>query len=273
MPLESVCHVWLTRPAGRNEALAGRLASAGLVPLVLPALQLTPLPLGSSDFPAPSSYQLIMFVSGFAAQCYFSLFRQFQHHWPDATLAASVGQASARQVLDSRCVPAANVVWPESTVGAGDSEALLRCLGPQLAALRRVLIVRGEQGRNWLADQLRSQGIRVDTLAVYRREPAGWSAADVQRWREWAQPGAPRVVLITSIESLEAMVRLAHAHDPASAWLRSRFVVVHARIAERLGAIVQAAGFPDPPVVKLSTPSDDALFRTIIDVASVRPPS
>ncbi|OXC90945.1 cysteine dioxygenase [Achromobacter sp. KAs 3-5] len=60
----------LTRPAGRNEALAGRLQGAGWQPCILPALEIHPLAVAAEDLPRPSAYDLVVFVSGNAARQY-----------------------------------------------------------------------------------------------------------------------------------------------------------------------------------------------------------
>lgn len=70
-----------------------------------------------------------------------------------------------------------------------DSEALaaLPALSEQAIAGRAILIVRGEGGREWLADTLRTRGARVETMACYRRvKPAvddSLAAAMAARWR------------------------------------------------------------------------------------------
>ncbi|MCG2606191.1 MAG: uroporphyrinogen-III synthase, partial [Achromobacter sp.] len=52
----------LTRPAGRNEALADRLRAAGWTPCILPAYPPLPPPR-----PRPANYDMVVFVSGNAA--------------------------------------------------------------------------------------------------------------------------------------------------------------------------------------------------------------
>jgi len=44
----------LTRPAGRNEALAGRLHAAGWTAFILPALEIHPLPAPAASLPRPA---------------------------------------------------------------------------------------------------------------------------------------------------------------------------------------------------------------------------
>ncbi|WP_409558291.1 uroporphyrinogen-III synthase, partial [Achromobacter animicus] len=66
----------LTRPAGRNEALAGRLQDAGWQPCILPALEIHPISVASEDLPRPSAFDLVVFVIGNAARQYLNQLSQ-----------------------------------------------------------------------------------------------------------------------------------------------------------------------------------------------------
>src|SRR5690606_17496539 len=114
-------HVLLTRPEGKNEVLAGRLSEAGLSPLVLPALQLSPISIDPGNLLLASAYGLLMFVSRFAAQCYPQLLRRHQVGWPPSSRPATGGHGSARVLLLSGLVPPACVMYPQASTGNNDS--------------------------------------------------------------------------------------------------------------------------------------------------------
>lgn len=59
----------LTRPSGRNEALAARLRAHGWEACVLPALEILPLDC-LEGLPMPEDYDMVVFVSGNAARLY-----------------------------------------------------------------------------------------------------------------------------------------------------------------------------------------------------------
>ena len=59
----------LTRPSGRNEALAARLRAQGWEACVLPALEILPLDC-LEGLPMPEDYDMVVFVSGNAARLY-----------------------------------------------------------------------------------------------------------------------------------------------------------------------------------------------------------
>ncbi|WP_050849460.1 uroporphyrinogen-III synthase, partial [Bordetella pertussis] len=166
----------LTRPQGRNGALAQRLHDAGWQTLCLPALRIEPLPPENGVVPLPRDYDLVVFVSGNAARLYLEQLRERgELPWPAGAVAATVGPASARALLDSGQFGAdTTVLHPAETAPTHDSEALWALLRARPALPRRALLVRGTQGRDWLADRLVAAGVEVSRHAVYRRRPAPW---------------------------------------------------------------------------------------------------
>ena len=156
--------VLLTRPAEESLALAGTLAGAGIFSSSLPLLDIEPLPVTPEQLAVLRDlgrYCAVIVVSKPAARL---AVRQLDRAWSRLPW-FSVGAATA-QVLAEHGL---NVHYPPT---GDDSEALL-----QLPALReaiarpdaRVLILRGEGGRELLAERLRASGASVDYLELYRR--------------------------------------------------------------------------------------------------------
>ena len=154
----------LTRPAEESAALALALSDAGIFSSSLPLLGIEPFavtPEQQAVFRHLDRYCAVIVVSKPAARL---AVQQLTQAWPQLPW-FSVGGATA-QVLAEHGL---NVDYPQS---GDDSEALL-----QLPALReaiarpdaRVLILRGEGGRELLAERLREQGASVDYLELYRR--------------------------------------------------------------------------------------------------------
>ncbi|PMS36106.1 uroporphyrinogen III methyltransferase/synthase [Trinickia symbiotica] len=119
-----------------------------------------------------------------------------------------------------------------------DSEALWASLvarfGEQGFDGRRVLIVRGDGGREWLADRLREAGAEVDYVAAYRRVVPQPSSEAWSRIRALLA-GTPHAWLLTSSEGVRNLAVLARAHlteTERAALARAPFVVPHPRIAE-----------------------------------------
>ena len=262
--------VILTRPQGKNDALAKRLEYAGLQVQSLPALHIQPLSPDLASLPKPASYDLVVFVSGHAAQFYLQALAQqgsqAANSWPVSTLAATVGAASARSLEQAGGIPAEQILYPDKH-SSQDSESLWQLLVPRLASLKRVLIVRGPRGREWLRNTLQSAGVQTDTLAMYDRSPAQWNTDQAAQLR--AMLASPAVMLLTSSESVDAVHQNVCQLGLEQAWLQIRFVVIHDRIARRLQSLFQASGKVESPVVKVCPPDDNSLFQMITQTASL----
>jgi uroporphyrinogen-III synthase len=185
----------ITRPAGQNERLAHLIRSAGGAPIVFPTIEivdiedLAPLITAVDHLDA---YDLAVFVSPNAVDKAMS-FIHARRAWPGALRVATVGRAGVRALARYGVTDAL------APADRFDSEALLEC--PELARMggKRVVIFRGEDGRELLGHTLRERGARVDYVACYRRaRPAG----DIQPLlRAWGE-GAIDAVTVSSSEGL-----------------------------------------------------------------------
>nr|WP_319527139.1 uroporphyrinogen-III synthase [Pseudomonas laurentiana] len=157
----------LTRPAEDCAALAQTLAECGVFSSSLPLLEIEPLALDAEQrgrVVRLDRYCAVIVVSKPAARLGLA---QLDRYWPQPPQQAwfTVGAASA-QILERHGL---QVHYP----GTGDdSEALLQLPALHDAIHRpdaRVLIMRGEGGRELLAERLAEQGASVDYLELYRR--------------------------------------------------------------------------------------------------------
>jgi len=260
--------VVLTRPQGRNQVLAACLREAGLEALELPALAVSPLPVDASRFPLPGHYDLIVFVSANAAFFYLDqLAEQGCAEWPASTIAAAVGEASARPLRESDFIPSECIVHPQADTPQ-DSEALWRLLEPGIGTFKRVAIVRGESGREWLGERLEAAGARVHRYAVYRRRPCEWTDGQRGALAAGLAPGRVVVGLFTSSEGVDAFHRNLLAPGLQAFWRDARFVVIHERIARHLQALLRTVPGKNPaPMVKICPPADKTIFQTVVSLA------
>ncbi|MFY0475965.1 uroporphyrinogen-III synthase [Achromobacter marplatensis] len=255
----------LTRPAGRNEALAGRLNDAGWSACILPALEIQPLDVAAADLPRPVDFDMVVFVSGNAGKQYLDQLRRADGPsvWPAGTVAATVGPASAQGLRESPGFGMnTTVLHPGEDAPSHDSEALWQvlCGLPQLPA--RVLLVRGTQGRDWLGDRLEAHGAAVTRHAAYLRRPANWGAAQLAALRHWADAGVSATWLITSGEGADVVRAGLDAAGLASWWAGCRFVLTHPSLARR----VPVGGHGDTPsaMVKICLPNDESIFQAFV---------
>ncbi|MBB2484008.1 uroporphyrinogen-III synthase [Mitsuaria sp. WAJ17] len=220
----------LTRPRAQAQDWVQRMARLGVSCDCLPLLDIAPLD------PAPArqawarlaSQALLMFVSPNAVEHFFAA-RPPGMSWPAHTLAATVGPGSAQALL-RQGVPPDLLRQPPPDSPSLDSEHLWPVLSGEDWQGREVLMVRGDGGREWLADRLREAGARVDAVSVYRRQAPCLSTEErAVLDHALAEPRA-HVWLFSSAEAIDHLPALAGAGVD---WSGGRAIATHERIARR----------------------------------------
>lgn len=249
---ETALRVIVTRPAAQAQPWLEALGQRGLAAAALPLIDIVPAPQPQALAQAAAalaSRALVVFVSTNAVE---ALFEVLDGPWPDATLAAAPGPGTAR-ALRERGVPAAQVTEPAADAPQFDSEALwLRLAGHDWRG-RRVLVLRGNGGREWLADRLRDAGAEVELLCAYERRPPTWDAVRSALLERALLEPEHHVWLFSSSEA----VRHLGAHR-GSGWQASRALATHPRIAQA----ARALGFGRVDEVRPDAASIAALLRT-----------
>jgi uroporphyrinogen-III synthase len=248
--------VVITRPAAQAGPLAERIAALGREAVVFPLLDIRPLP-DAGELQAAlaelESFALVAFVSPNAIDAVFSRVSQ----WPRQVALAVMGEGSrkalARHGLDESNATIFRPLDPDRT----DSQTLLHVLDLDALRGKRVMIVRGESGRELLADALREAGALVRQVPAYRRCAPELDAAGRERLlRLLEQPGD---WIITSSEALQILRRLVEQHAGAAGVAKMQqqsLLIPHARIAET----AQTLGFRQ---IRLSGPGDEGLLAAL----------
>ncbi|MGN6703704.1 MAG: uroporphyrinogen-III synthase [Burkholderiaceae bacterium] len=248
--------VVVTRPAAQAGALAAKIAAIGRMPVLFPLLEIRPLPDPSALRTALdrlADCALVAFVSPNAIDACFAHVAA----WPAGVPIAVMGDGS-RAALARHGLTSANttIVSPART-DRTDSQTLLEVLDLPALRGREVLIVRGEDGRELLADALRKAGARVPPVAAYRRCAPALDDAGRRTLQELIG-GTPEWV-VTSSEALRILLRLARENGGEEAVTkiqRQRLLVPHFRIRET----AQTLGFID---TLLTGPGDDRLVAAL----------
>lgn len=241
--------VVLTRPAGQNETLAAQIRAAGGAPWIFPLLEIAP-----TDRPAALAecieglhdYDIAVFVSPNAVSYALPSILQRYGQWPSGLTAATVGPGSAdalhRHGVQQVMVP----------TGRFDSESLLALMTQQNINAKRVLIFRGQGGREVLAEGLRARGAQVDYAECYRRTRPQSDAASL------AQAAARSEIDALTITSSEALRNLHFMlqGQPAQSLLQVPVFVPHARIADN----AQLMGHVD---IHTTAPGDAGLWSAL----------
>ncbi|WP_251976041.1 uroporphyrinogen-III synthase [Salinicola avicenniae] len=193
--------VLLTRPGGRGEVLASALAARGHDAVLLDVLQFEPLTLVAGARQALLDLDLydgVVVVSPQAATCLAEAITSYWPQLPQGLRFYAVGEATARTLHAKLGVPS---VLPPA--GAGEhGEGLLQAASLHRVAGKRLLLARGERGRDALPEGLRERGAEVVTLPLYRR---GFSAPG-EPAASWLAQGDFAALVVSSGEILQHLV-------------------------------------------------------------------
>lgn len=248
--------VVITRPLAQAQPLAERVTAMGRNAIVFPLLEISPLadsgPLRAA-LSNVSSYAMVAFVSPNAIDAAFAL----QPVWPQDVMLAVMGEGS-RAALEHYGLTAANanIVSPHDAERT-DSQTLLEALDLDALRGKRVLIVRGETGRELLGDALRAAGVEVDQVAAYKRSVPSMDQARTAQLRQLIDGN--NYWIITSSEALRNLSAMAEQVDGRASVAKmqqQRIIVPHARIAET----AQSLGFQ---AVTLTGSGDERLLAAL----------
>lgn len=259
--------VVLTRPQGKNQALASALHAQGLDTLILPALALTPtlttLPLSYQ----PANFDLLIFVSAQAAQSYLDALAAADLVFLPNQKIATVGAASAQPFHKAGLAQQLHLIHPPADHPYQDSEALWELLQPQLDEFERVLLVRGQQGREWLSQKLVERQKKITRCCIYERLPAVWSEDAIRQLRQALLQPQTVTMLLSSSESTRAIYTNIKRLNLISAWQQINFVAIHPRIVECLEEITFLSTPQLASQIRLCAPSQPAMLEALLSVA------
>ncbi|HTE42827.1 MAG TPA: uroporphyrinogen-III synthase [Steroidobacteraceae bacterium] len=188
--------VLVTRPQPQAQVLCERIVAQGGAAIALSAIAIEPV---HGDAPS-QEFDWWIFISANAVQ----------HGWSrlplnSQTRVAAIGKATASALARRDVSPDA---VPES---GSTSEALLAHPAFSDVAGKRVLIVKGEGGREQLLETLTARGAQVSTFDVYRRcRPIVDAASLDEVQRRWMDEGVD-IVTLTSVETLRNLQALLPA--------------------------------------------------------------
>ena len=191
----------VTRPAQQAGPLAARIRAAGGEPILFPVLEIV-----DTDNPGPlldairrlDEYRLAVFISPNAVVRAMKQIAD-RRRWPASLRVAAIGKGSVRELERAGIT---GVIAPDRRF---DSEHLLELPELQAVAGQRIVIFRGDGGRELLGDTLKARGARVDYVECYRR--ARPQAAATPLLAAWAADTL-HAVTITSSEGMRNLYEM-----------------------------------------------------------------
>lgn len=250
--------VVITRPLAQAEQLAEKVAAMGREAIIFPLLEIHPLDdtsLLQAVLDDIDSYAMVSFVSPNAIDASFAL----RKIWPQHVALSVMGEGSrttlAQHGIDATTHTIISPRDPEQT----DSQTLLQALDLQALRDKKVLIIRGESGRELLSDALRAVGVLVTQVAAYRRAAPQLDTTTRDQLRKLIN--TPNDWLVTSSEALRILMQMVRQITDESGVVKTqhkKIIVPHMRIAET----ARMLGFTN---VVLTGSGDENLLAALSD--------
>jgi uroporphyrinogen-III synthase len=235
----------VTRPREQAAQLAQRIEQAGGIPLLFPLLDITAVPDTrplAEQISRLGQLELAIFISPNAVHYGIAAIRTIGELPPKLKI-ATIGQGSAKALLEEGI---ASVIAPTERF---DSEGLLALPEFQDVSGWRVLIFRGDGGRELLGDTLKARGANVEYATCYLRSKPQQNTAELLAAR-------PDAITVTSSEALGYLWDMLNDKDRGL--LRSTpLFVPHARIA----GLAREQGWQH---VHLTGSGDDGLISALM---------
>ena len=243
-------HLLITRPEKQGRILADKLSELGFESSIQPLFDYLPLKSNFSDFVVAEQKQqlkpkrIFIFVSVAAVE-------YAQAEIDFSPLAANdviaVGHATQKALLACGI----NAIVPSVQT----SEGILALALFSTAIEQEVVIVRGNGGREYLAEQLQQRGAKVHYCQVYQRQ---WRQLSKQCIFDW-QKNQINAIVVTSEAILEKLYCLTSVlSQQTEQWLQTCCWFV---VSERILVKSKALGLTQ--VVNTQGASDQAIIDAI----------
>ena len=222
--------VLVTRPAVQAAEWVVQLRAKGIDAAALPLIGIAP---AVNTMPVVLAWvrlakcKLVVFVSPNAAEQFFAV-KPLGMFWPAHVYAGSTGPGTT-QALVKLGVPREWVLEPAADSAQFDSESLWARLATLDWKGTSVLLVRGDGGREWLADKLREREAQVSKVVAYHSVPPKFSKPHRTLLNAALSEPQQHLWLFSSSEAVSHLAGAVTFGNWGKAWA----VATHPRIAAR----------------------------------------
>ncbi|SEL76232.1 uroporphyrinogen-III synthase [Kosakonia sacchari] len=243
--------ILVTRPSPAGEELVSRLRTLGLVAWSFPLIEFTPgreLASLPERLAALTADDMVFALSQHAVTFAHAHLQQLGLHFPPQPHYFAIGRTTA---LALHTVSGIEVRYPHDRE---ISEVLLQLPELQSVQGKHALILRGNGGREVLAETLATRGAEVEFCECYQRCAIFYDGAEEAM--RWHTRGVTTLV-ITSGEMMQQLFSLIPPWYRENWLLRCRLVVA----SERLAHLARELGWQDIRVA--DNADNDALLRAL----------
>lgn len=251
MPALSGVTVVVTRPAHQAENLCRQIEAAGGEALRFPVLEIqTPQDIHKcqNQLAQLAEYDLAIFISANAVTSAMAMLKSAQA-WPTSLPIAAVGKATADAAISQGLNISLTAAQPYN------SEALLSLPELQKLSGKRILIFRGNGGRELLRESLLERGAEVEYVECYQRVVPQTDTR--QLYAAWDQ-NRKMPIVVTSNQGLQNLVAMVN-NEYQQELLSSPLVL----ISERTAKLSVKLGFTQTALVAEAA-NDEAILNSLI---------
>lgn len=234
--------VLVTRPRDQANSLAQKIKKAGGEPILFPLLDIAPVadePALHQQLARLAQCDLAIFISPNSVRYGMTAIAATGGKLPAQI--ATIGKGSAQALSDFGIK---NILVPTAQF---DSEGLLALPELNRVTHQKIMILRGDGGRELLGDTLKARGATVEYVECYQRGKSALGITDLLR-------NPPDVLTVTSSEALTYLHGIVAHH---AALLTTPLFVPHTRIA----ALGKQQGWTN---LILTASGDDGLLASLI---------
>lgn len=249
--------VLVSRPAAQAEGLARAIAAEGGLAIKCPVLNIEPVietPLDRQRVVNLDGYEGVIVVSRNAATLGLARIDRFWPQLPAHLRWFAVGKSTATCLKGDGIKP----LVPDSGF---NSEALLAMSELSASAAAKLhqpklLILKGEGGRELLEEQLTERGFSVDALPLYRRTTSCYTP---QQIANLLADGPPDALVATSVDILMAMDSLFQEA------ISNRFELPLVVASERIAVAAKELGYQR--IISAASASDESITQALNVIA------
>lgn len=249
MPSLSQLRIVITRPLPQGHILGKKIATLGGQFLLVPTIEIADASdqaLLHTPIQQLDKHDIAIFISPNAVQKALPIIQRYWPQWPVHVKVGAVGSSTAQALRHHNITVD---ICPDTEFS---SEGLLALAALQTVHGQKIILFRGEGGRDLIATTLRERGAEVSEAISYRRmlpitdKPFDLSRENID------------VIVCTSLNSLENLLALVGTRGRQ--WLLHIPLLVS---SQRLAEAARTLGFINPPLIA-DNATDDALLKALI---------
>ena len=241
--------VLITRPIHQAHNLIAQIQNFGGVAVHFPTLEIVPtknIKKVELIIKKLNQYDFVIFISPNAVYHIAKSIHRICTFWPEKTKILATGPGTALAL--TQCNLPCHDYPKKDFSGSG----LLNLTMLKNIAQKKILIIKGEGGRSYLARGLKAGGAQVDNLSAYRRQQP-----KINKSIRIPEPKSIDIIICTSHSGLKNLVNLLYPY-----WkiilLKKQLLVISSRLKDGANKL----GFVKPPLIS-DNATNAAILKTL----------